>query len=593
MPSLEDKLAKLQLRVLQTADNDSLTAGQRAELALRPDAAIVEGQLTPRRQQSVSGGRRTCCKSPSYPAEEEPAGSSSGVSLGGSCGSAVRKQCMIARGTSCESSVLQPLLVEDAVSIEAALEVIGHGRLHRRLFLAVFACQTVAFGEPILLASLTAPGTWCAMPWAGQAVGPGLGLAPVSGHAAALALSLAGSLFGGVGLGRFADRAGRRTVLLTSLAVFGASLAATATAPNLPALLAACFASSASSTAAAAASSTLYAEWLPSLHRTGRIHRTAAVMPAASLLQRLLAASLLSNGPAGWRWLPGASAALPLLLLAPVLLLRLPESPRGLLLRGKIARAHAALRHAADINGGERASQLEAILGQKALMPQGMPASISAGGGAAQLAPLPLRRAALVMLLLGATAASLRGAALGVYLRPTHDAAACEGVAPDETPPIVPAAMALLIAAIEVPVAFAVAPMLSRVERPRALLALAVALGLACLVPLARTLHAGVLATRTFALCALQVVWTSTTELLPTQLRATGLGALHVAVLTIGGSYGGGAVIGARLAHWLRLGACGLAAAAAVGLRRGTFTIRDSNDLAVLPTKERDSTMEV
>lgn len=592
MPSLEDKLAKLQLRVLQTADNDSLTAGQRAELAQRPDAvhgaqAVPEAQLTPRRQRSMGGSRRTCCKSPSYPAEEEP-GSSSGLSNGGSCGS-VRKHCMLARGTS-DSFVLQPLLVEDAVSIEAALEVIGHGRLHRRLFLAVFACQTVAFGEPILLASLTAPQTWCAMPWAEQTLRPGLGFPPLSGHAAALAVSLAGSLLGGVGIGRFADRAGRRTVLVASLAVFGASLAATATASSLAALLAACFASSAASTAAAAASSTLYAEWLPSLHRTGRIHRTAAVMPAASLLQRLLAASLLSGGPAGWRWLPGASAALPLLLLAPVLLLRLPESPRGLLLRGQVARTHAALRHAAAINGGERAAQLDPMLIHKTLMPQGMPASISAGS---ELAPPPLRRAAVAMLLLGAAAASLRGAALGVYLHPIHGADGCDGATPDETPPIVPAAMALLIAAIELPVAFAVAPMLSRVDRPRALLVLAVMLGLVSLVPLARTSHAGVLATRTFALCALQVVWTSTTELLPTQLRATGLGALHVFVLAIGGSYGGGAVIGARVAHGLRLVACGLAAAAAFGLRRGTFTIRDSNDLAVLPTKERDSTMEV
>jgi MFS family permease len=515
--------------------------------------------------------------------------------MGGSYGS-VRKQSVLARGTS-DSSVLQPLLVEDAMSIEAALEVIGHGRLHRRLFLAVFACQTVAFGEPILLASLTAPETWCAMPWAQQVLRPGLGFAPMSGHTAALALSLAGSLFGGVVLGRFADRAGRRTVLLTSLAVFGASLAATATAPNLATLLTACFASSASSTAAAAASSTLYAEWLPSLHRTGRIHRTAAVMPAASLLQRLLAAGLLSGGPAGWRWLPGASAALPLLLLAPVLLLRLPESPRGLLLRGQVARTHAALRHAAGINGGERAAQLDPILKQKVLMPQGMPASISAvsapGGGGAQLAPLPLRRAAVVMLLLGATAASLRGAALGVYFHPPYHAGACDGSVLGETPPIVPAAMALLIAAVELPVAFAVAPILSRVDRPRALLALAVTLGMVCLVPLARTSHAGVLTTRTFALSALQVVWTSTTELLPTQLRATGLGALHVLVLTIGGSYGGGAIINAGMAHWLRLIACGLAAAAAFGLRRGTFTIRDSNDLAVFPTKERDSTMEV
>jgi len=437
------------------------------------------------------------------------------------------------------------------------------------------------------------------------------GGAALSGHSAVLLLSLAGSVFGGVGLGRFADHAGRRTVLLTSLATFGLSLVATATASSLLPLALACFTSSASSTAAAAAAAALYAEWLPTLHRTGRIHRTAAVMPAAALLQRLLAKACLTGPAQGWRWLAGSSAALPLLLLFPLLLLRLPESPRGLLLRGKTSRAHAALRRAARINGGDSAASLEPILSQKQLLPQGMPASVLASAhlgaerGAAQPPPPPLRRAAVVMLLLGASAASLRGAALSVYLTgsssldaaiasgrvPPPDVATCDGV--DATPPVVPAAVALLVALLEIPVALFVGPVLGRLSRHRALCALALCLGFLCALPIAELPHAAVLATRVFALCALQVVWTSTTELLPTQLRATGLGALHVSVLAIGGAYGGVAVVGPGAAVWMRLCACVLAAAAAIRLRRGTFTIRDSNDLAVLPTKERDSTMAV
>eukprot|EP00967_Tisochrysis_lutea_P070330 scaffold92735_cov23-Tisochrysis_lutea.AAC.1 len=323
-------------------------------------------------------------------------------------------------------------------------------------------------------------------------------------------------------------------------------------------------------------------------------------MPAAALLQRVLAAICLTGTPSGWRWLAGSSAGLVLCLLVPLSLLRLPESPRGLLLRGKIVRTHDALRRAASINGGERAADLESLLAQKQLMPQGMPASVSAAssapgmnGSGSQPAPPPLRRAGVAMLLLGAAAASLRGAALGVYLHPPKDSTTCDGSSVQSTPPVVPAGMALLIAATELPVAFALAPILSRIDRQRALLVLSVILGALCLVPLSGLPHAAVLGTRAFALCALQVVWTSTTELLPTQLRATGLGALHVAVLTIGGAYGGGVVAGARTSHWLRLAACALAAAAAFGLRRGTFTIRDSNDMAILPTKERDSTIEV
>jgi len=163
--SIEDKLAKLQLRVLQTAGDDSLTAGQRAQLTQRAELAQgAEQPSSPHRQMSASS-RRAACKPPGHTPDSEAALTCS-VGVGG--GSA-RKMSVLSRTTS-DPSAQQPLLDGDAVSIEAALEAIGHGAVHRRLMLAVFACQTVAFGEPILLASLTSPATWCAMPWAREAL---------------------------------------------------------------------------------------------------------------------------------------------------------------------------------------------------------------------------------------------------------------------------------------------------------------------------------------------------------------------------------------------------------------------------------------
>jgi hypothetical protein len=164
MPSINEKLARLNMRVLQTADDDTLTATQRAELAQHHTAPKVP---TSPRSPALSGTMRRKAKS-----KYDVAVDGGEQHAGGEASSApARRPTLEKRGSAALIPHQLPLaaLCDGAVNVEAALEAAGYGPLHRRLALAVLLSQLTGFGEPVLAASLLSPAAWCGMPWSGEA----------------------------------------------------------------------------------------------------------------------------------------------------------------------------------------------------------------------------------------------------------------------------------------------------------------------------------------------------------------------------------------------------------------------------------------
>ncbi|EOD11530.1 hypothetical protein EMIHUDRAFT_247845 [Emiliania huxleyi CCMP1516] len=229
---LDEKLNRLQLRVLQTADQGKLTDGQRA---------VIEGLPSPRghRNQPPSPLNRSAASTPLGLAGRES----------GSEAPLLRGDPFMAPDYSCEE--------EEEVSIETALEALGHGTLQRRLLGIALLLELGAFAQPALLAALTDPHATCTLPGAD-------GAAQSTASAAAAADSTA------------RDSTARSLVLAALCgAVFGGWALGRATAT-------------------AAAASALYLEWLPARHRshtnassdnrTAAFHRLWAARPAATLL---------------------------------------------------------------------------------------------------------------------------------------------------------------------------------------------------------------------------------------------------------------------------------------------------------------------
>ncbi|MGY1822238.1 MFS transporter [Geodermatophilus sp. SYSU D00079] len=150
--------------------------------------------------------------------------------------------------------------------------------------------------------------------------------------------ALVGVLVGALAAGAVGDRIGRRRVVVVNLAWFSIGMAATALAPTVGTFAVFRFLTGIGVGALVATVGALVAEFAPA----GQRNRLNAVVysgvPAGGVLASLVA--LLAGDAVGWRGLLWIGA-LPLVTLLPLALVRLPESPRWLASRGRLAEAAA------------------------------------------------------------------------------------------------------------------------------------------------------------------------------------------------------------------------------------------------------------
>jgi len=150
--------------------------------------------------------------------------------------------------------------------------------------------------------------------------------------------ALVGVLVGALTAGALGDWIGRRRIMLVNLAWFSIGMGATALTTSVQTFGIFRFLTGVGVGALVATVGALVAEFAPA----GRRNRLNALVysgvPAGGVLAALVALAVPDS--AGWRpvfWI----GALPIVVLLPVALAKLPESPRWLLARGRVADAQA------------------------------------------------------------------------------------------------------------------------------------------------------------------------------------------------------------------------------------------------------------
>lgn len=202
---------------------------------------------------------------------------------------------------------------------------------HRRSVTWIVALATVAIvfdGYDLVVYGAVLP-TLLADP---TALGP---LDP--GTAGALgSYALIGVLVGALLAGVVGDRIGRRRTMLTAIVWFSVGMGATAVAPNIGTFGALRFFTGIGVGALVATVGAMIAEFAPADRRNVFNAIVYSGIPAGGVLASLAAITLEDS--VGWRglfWL----GALPLVILLPLALVRMPESPRWLVARGRIDQA--------------------------------------------------------------------------------------------------------------------------------------------------------------------------------------------------------------------------------------------------------------
>jgi putative MFS transporter len=162
----------------------------------------------------------------------------------------------------------------------------------------------------------------------------------------ALSSAFVGMFIGAIVLGRFADRAGRRTAFLVNLGIYSAFTLLGAFSVNATMLIASRFLAGIGIGAELTLVDAYLSELLPARLR-GRYTAWAYTLgfvgvPAAGLLGRILV-PLAPLGIDGWRWLfvVGSLGAL----IVWIVRRQLPESPRWLESVGRVAEADAIVQH--------------------------------------------------------------------------------------------------------------------------------------------------------------------------------------------------------------------------------------------------------
>lgn len=150
--------------------------------------------------------------------------------------------------------------------------------------------------------------------------------------------ALIGVLVGALAAGVVGDRIGRRKVMLVNLAWFSIGMAATALTQSVAAFGVFRFLTGVGVGALVATVGALVAEFAPPGQRNRYNAIVYSGVPAGGVLAALVA--LVAGDAIGWRglfWI----GALPLVLLLPLAVAFLPESPKWLVARGRIADAEA------------------------------------------------------------------------------------------------------------------------------------------------------------------------------------------------------------------------------------------------------------
>lgn len=142
-----------------------------------------------------------------------------------------------------------------------------------------------------------------------------------------VSLGLFGMMVGGAAAGAAGDRAGRKTALLGSMALFGVATLAATTATNVTSLAVLRFVAGIGLGGALPNAAALAAEYVAVVHRPLAVTLTIVCVPVGGVLAGLLAVPGLPV--LGWRGMFALGGALPLVLGA-ILLPVLPESPRYL-----------------------------------------------------------------------------------------------------------------------------------------------------------------------------------------------------------------------------------------------------------------------
>jgi putative MFS transporter len=187
----------------------------------------------------------------------------------------------------------------------------------------------------------------------------------------ALSSAFVGMFIGATVLGRFADRAGRRTAFLVNLGIYSAFTLAGAFSVNAPMLIGSRFLAGIGIGAELTLVDAYLSELLPARLR-GRYTAWAYTLgfvgvPAAGLLGRILV-PIAPFGIDGWRWLFVAGS------LGAVIVWfvrrRLPESPRWLASVGRIAEAEAIVermeREAGTTAAPARGSSADVVIARRA-----------------------------------------------------------------------------------------------------------------------------------------------------------------------------------------------------------------------------------
>lgn len=150
--------------------------------------------------------------------------------------------------------------------------------------------------------------------------------------------ALIGVLVGALGAGAVGDRIGRRKVLLVNLVWFSLGMGATALAQSATTFGLLRFLTGVGVGALVATVGAMVAEFAPAGQRNRYNAVVYSGIPAGGVLAALVA--ILLDDVTGWRglfWI----GALPLVVLFPLALAKLPESPKWLIARGRVAEAEA------------------------------------------------------------------------------------------------------------------------------------------------------------------------------------------------------------------------------------------------------------
>ncbi|MEE2033847.1 MFS transporter [Rhodococcus chondri] len=150
--------------------------------------------------------------------------------------------------------------------------------------------------------------------------------------------ALIGVLIGALLAGAFGDRIGRRKLTVISIAWFSVGMAAAAMTHSVPMFGAMRLLTGIGVGALIATAGAVVAEFAPAGKKNAYNAIVYCGVPLGGVMASLLA--LLVRDAIGWRglfWI----GALPLVVLLPLALAKLPESPRWLVARGRIDEAHA------------------------------------------------------------------------------------------------------------------------------------------------------------------------------------------------------------------------------------------------------------